>query len=59
MATRGDELPDLVCYCFGFTAGDIRTDVIANKGRSLIREKIIAAKRAGSCRCGELHPEGR
>jgi hypothetical protein len=33
--------------------------VIANNGRSLIREQIIAVKRIGGCRCGELHPERR
>ncbi len=52
-------MSDLVCYCFGFTAADIRADVIANNGRSLIREKIVEAKRSGGCRCSELHPEGR
>jgi hypothetical protein len=59
MTTGGNTLPNLVCYCFGFTDEDIEADVIANNGRSLIREKIIAAKRSGGCRCGELHPEGR
>lgn len=49
----------LVCYCFGFSESDIQADVLANKGRSLILEKIVAEKKAGGCRCGELHPEGR
>jgi hypothetical protein len=52
-------MPDFVCYCFGFTAADIQADVLANDGRSLILEKIVAAKRTGGCRCGETHPEGR
>lgn len=55
----GSTVPEFVCYCFGFTAADIQADVMANSGRSLILEKIVAAKRAGGCRCGETHPEGR
>jgi hypothetical protein len=52
-------MTDLVCYCFGFSESDIRADVRANKGRSLIMKKIVAEKKAGGCRCGDLHPEGR
>jgi hypothetical protein len=52
-------LPDLVCYCFGFTAADIQAGVTANNGRSSILEKIVAEKRAGGCRCSDTHPEGR
>jgi hypothetical protein len=52
-------LPDFVCYCFEFTAADIQADVLANNGRSLILEKIVAEKRAGGCRCSDTHPEGR
>jgi hypothetical protein len=50
---------DLICYCFEFSANDIRNDVTANHGRSTILEEIVAAKRAGRCRCAALHPEGR
>ena len=52
-------MPDLVCYCFGYSADDIREDVRANNGRSTILEKIVAEKKAGGCQCGALHPEGR
>jgi hypothetical protein len=48
-----------VCYCFHYTAGDIQADVWANQGRSLILERIVAAKRAGGCRCADTHPERR
>ncbi len=50
---------DLVCYCFGYTAKDIQADVRANNGRSLILEKIVAAKKSGGCHCATTHPEGR
>ena len=49
----------LICYCYGYNEEDIRTDVRANGGRSLILERILAEKRQGACRCGETHPEGR
>lgn len=50
---------DLVCYCFGFSAVDIQEDARANDGHSTILAKIAAEKRAGTCRCATLHPEGR
>jgi hypothetical protein len=54
-----NSLSDLVCYCFEYSAEDIREDVKINNGRSTILERIVAAKRAGGCQCGTLHPEGR
>jgi BFD-like [2Fe-2S] binding domain len=48
---------DLICYCFGFTAGDIRRGVEQN-GRSLIMEKIMAEKKAGTCDCAKKNPKG-
>lgn len=48
-----------ICYCYGYNEEDIRTDVRANGGRSLILERILAEKRRGACRCAETHPEGR
>lgn len=50
-------MDELVCHCFGFTRQDIERDAIAN-GRSLIFERILAAKAAGGCRCKELNPRG-
>ena len=50
-------LKDLVCYCFGYTAEDIRQDFIRN-GRSLVIEKIQAAKRLGGCQCAVKNPKG-
>jgi len=49
---------DLVCYCFAYSAGDIRQDVLKN-GRSLIIERIMAEKRGGGCHCAETNPKGR
>ena len=48
-----------ICYCYGYTEEDIRTDVRTNGGRSLILERILSEKRKGACRCSETHPEGR
>ncbi len=48
-----------ICYCFGYTEEDITRDVLANRGRSLIMEKILSEKKAGGCNCGTNHPLGR
>ena len=47
----------VICYCFEYTADDIRKDVIAN-GRSTIMEQIADAKRFGQCQCQEKNPGG-
>ena len=49
---------DLVCYCFGYSREDIEQDVL-NNGRSLIMEKIEAAKQYGGCQCTTKNPRGR
>ena len=48
----------VICHCFGYTDADIRTDA-EEHGRSLIMEKIIAAKQAGGCNCSVTNPKGR
>lgn len=59
MPDKTDQQPDdLVCYCFGYTVGDIEQDLIRN-GQSLILEKIAAEKRAGGCDCANKNPKGR
>lgn len=49
---------ELICYCFGYTAEDIRRDV-ATHGHSTILEKITAEKRQGNCQCATRNPAGR
>jgi len=49
---------DTVCFCFHYTAADIALDVRFH-GRSLIMEKIMAAKKAGGCQCATQNPKGR
>ena len=49
---------ELICYCFEYSAEDIREDVLLNDGRSLIMERIIAESRAGRCDCARLNPSG-
>ncbi len=51
-------MKDPVCYCFGYTAEDIRKDMEEN-GRSKIMEKIMAEKRRGGCNCANTNPKGR
>ncbi len=46
----------LVCYCFGYTVGDIATD--ARGGRNEIPSAIAAEVRAGMCACEVLNPGG-
>lgn len=49
---------DLVCYCFKYSAEDIRQDYIKN-GRSLIVERILAEKKFGDCQCTVKNPKGK
>lgn len=53
-----DKGPGLICYCFGYTAEDIRADVLLH-GRSTIVDRIMDAKRAGGCNCAVTNPKGR
>jgi hypothetical protein len=46
-----------VCYCFEYTRQDIEDDVRQN-GRSLILEKILEAKKLGTCQCATKNPKG-
>jgi hypothetical protein len=51
-------MKDLVCYCFEYTAEDVRQDFFRN-GRSLVMEKIQAARQRGGCQCAVKNPKGR
>jgi len=48
-----------LCYCFNYTEGDIRADVLRNNGHSSILERVVAEKQKGACRCATKHPEAR
>ena len=48
----------LVCYCFNYSEDDIIKDA-REHNRSLIMEKILAAKQAGGCNCATTNPKGR
>jgi hypothetical protein len=50
--------PITVCYCFGFTRGDIH-DEIAETGRSTVAERISAEVKAGNCACEVKNPSGK
>lgn len=50
--------PELICYCFNYTAEDIRRDYEAN-GHSTILERIKKERNAGFCECAAKNPKGR
>ncbi len=39
---------EMICYCFNYTAGDIRRDV-EEHGESTILQHIVEAKQTGAC----------
>ncbi len=51
-------MSDLICYCFEYTAEDIRQDFLKH-GRSTIMEKIAMEKKMGTCACATKNPSGR
>jgi hypothetical protein len=53
--TKGDTRP--VCYCFGFTEGDIRKE-IAREGSTTIPRQISRLIKAGMCACEVRNPAG-
>lgn len=55
---RSYSMNDLICYCFEYTETDIKKDILANQGRSLIIEKIMAEIKAGNCHCRTKNPKG-
>lgn len=52
---REDPIP--ICYCFGFTAADLRRD-LAVQGKTEIPAIIAAEVRAGHCACEVKNPQG-
>ncbi len=48
----------LLCHCFHFSYADIEQDIMAH-GRSLLLEKILAAKKKGQCQCVVKNPTGK
>lgn len=47
-----------ICFCFGYSADDIRADLLV-QGHSTILERILAEKKQGGCHCAEKNPKGR
>jgi len=48
----------LICYCFNYTASDIKNDYIEH-GESTIMARIMAEKKNGKCNCELKNPKGR
>ena len=51
------EDPVPICYCFGFTEGMIREEIIL-KGKCTIPERIAAEMKAERCACEVRNPQG-
>ena len=51
-------MAEFICYCFEYTKSDIADEVLKNKGRSLILERIIEARKNGTCQCDTKNPKG-
>jgi hypothetical protein len=51
-------MAEFICYCFEYTESDIVDEVVKNHGRSLILEKIIEARKNGTCQCDTKNPRG-
>jgi hypothetical protein len=49
---------DLICYCFGYSVGDIQKDYKDNS-KSTIMDKIQTEKKFGNCQCGIKNPTGK
>jgi hypothetical protein len=49
---------ELICYCFGYTVGDIESDTLTHSP-SLIMEKIASEKKTGGCDCTSKNPKKR
>ena len=52
------EDPVPICYCFGYTVGDLRRELAA-LGTTDIPATIAAEVKAGHCACEVKNPEGR
>jgi hypothetical protein len=48
-----------VCYCFDYTDADIIDDFLKHRGCSTILEKIVEAKKTGTCQCDLKNPKKR
>ena len=48
----------LICYCFNYTADDIKNDFKEN-GQSTIMARIANEKKNGKCNCESSSPKGR
>ena len=51
-------MAEFICYCFEYTELDIVNEVAKNHGRSLILERIIEARKNGTCQCYTKNPKG-
>ncbi|MEJ5300209.1 MAG: hypothetical protein WHS38_04390 [Thermodesulforhabdaceae bacterium] len=54
-----DDQEKTICFCFNHKVKDIINDVLINQGQSKILEQIMASKKAGGCKCHDIHPQKR
>lgn len=55
---KGNNLSELICYCFNYSAEDIKQDYLKNN-HSAIMAKIQWEKKLGNCQCAKKNPKGR
>ena len=48
----------MICYCFEYTELDIRNEVFQNNGQSPLLDRIIEARKQGTCQCDIKNPNG-
>jgi hypothetical protein len=48
----------MICYCFEYTELDIRNEVFQNNGQSPLLDRIIEARKQGTCQCDIKNPKG-
>jgi hypothetical protein len=50
---------EMICYCFNYTDAEIVEDVVKHHGRSTIMERVIEARKNGTCECEIKNPKKR
>ena len=57
LGVKEDEGPRPICYCFGHTHESLAAEWSEKHSVSAVMD-VMAAARAGQCRCAELNPQG-
>jgi Zinc binding domain len=55
---HADDPHGIICYCFGFTVGDVRAEYARGRANTIV-EQIQNGVQAGQCACDIRNPQGR